>query len=229
MSFLTFFRSNVPEILIRLKAVRLELSKAQHDIERLLILEQNLALKELNAFQYNELIRLSIDGFGVALWIKDDSGRFVFANKICCDKILKCQEEDALNFTDADFEKDALAKVCLKSDKVVRESLKTKRFIEHAVYNNGDGEEIFLDVVKSPRIVAGEFVGTTGCAIVITSSIPKEIRDQHKFSSSIEIPVEASMGTHKLIELLERRNIEMRDEKNDEKFQKWRKENNLMN
>lgn len=217
MAFLSFFRSEVPNILSSLKVTRLELSKTQNDLERLLIMEQNYATEETTECQYGCYIRAAIDTFGVALWIKDENHKFVFVNRACCHYILKCEEEEALNFTDTDFEKDALARECLKSDKKVMESQKTMRFIEHAVYE--DGKEIFLDIVKSPRIKHGEVIGTIGSGVVITNSIPEGIRNQHRKSNSIEVPVDLSIGTRKLVEILERRRDGKRAESDDETYQ----------
>jgi PAS domain-containing protein len=226
MAFVSFFRQTMPGILTDLKVHRLALAKMQNDLEQLFIVEQNHASPILTECQYGHCIKSAIETFGVALWVKDKDHKFIFANEACCNHILKCSQEEALNFTDTDFENDALAKECLKSDKKVMESRKTMRFIEHAVYS--DDKEIFLDIVKSPRIEAGKVVGTIGSGIVITDSIPKAIRDQHRKSNSIEIPVAASMGTMKLIELIERRKEGGRDEKDDKKFQEWRKENKLV-
>lgn len=225
MAFISFFRREMPKILSDLKVNRLNLSKIQSDLERLFIMEQNYASQELRDCQYRYCIHAAIDTFGVALWIKDETHHFTFANKICCNTLLKCTEEEALNLTDADFQKNALAMECIESDKVVMESRKTMRFIEHAVYE--DGEELFLDVIKSPRIEHGEIIGTIGSGVIVTDSIPKAVRDQHRKSNSIEIPVSALMSTAKLIELLERRKENGRDEKDDQKFQKFRKDNEL--
>lgn len=223
MLFLNFFRTQLPKILRDFKISRLELTKIQHDLERLLIMEQNYASKELTNCQYGYCIKTAIDTFGVALWVKDADHRFLFVNRACCHNILKCSEEEALNLTDIDFKDDALSTECIKSDKKVMSSRKTMRFIEHAVYP--DGKEIFLDIVKSPRIEDGEVIGTIGSGVVITNSIPKGIRDQHRLSNSIEIALDAAMGTRKLVELIERRKNGKRNTKDDSKFQKFRKTN----
>lgn len=226
MYFLNFFRNQLPIILQDLKVTRLELTKLQSDLERLLIMEQNCASSELTACQYGYCIKTAIDTFGVALWIKDVDHCFIFVNQACCHNILKRSEEEALNLTDVDFADDALATECIKSDKMVMSSKKTMRFLEHAVYS--DGKEIFLDVVKSPRLEDGIVVGTIGSAIVITDSIPKGIRDQHRRSNSIEVPVDSTMGTRKLIQLLERRKDGARSKNDDTKFHAFRKRDELI-
>lgn len=221
MAFLRFFRIQMPKILTALKTNRLELNKIQQDLERLLIMEQNYASKELTECQYGYCIKAAIATFGVALWIKDEEHRFLFVNQACCHLILNCSEEAALELRDTDFRNDALAAECIKSDKKVMGSQKTMRFIEHAVYP--DGKEIFLDVVKSPRLEHGRVVGTIGSGVVITDSIPKGIRDQGRASNSIEIQVNATMGTRKLVELLERRKTGARTNRDDAMYERGRR------
>lgn len=201
MIFQKIFKSQAANILVNLKITVLELTKIQHDIERLLIMEQNME----SAKPVTSIINTIRDSLGVALWIKDISHRYIFANKVCCETILNCRENEVNYLTLEDFEKDPLARECIKSDKLVMENQTTKRFIEHAVYK--DGRSVFIDVIKSPRIEDGELIGTIGSGVIITDSIPSGIKGQKRTSGLIEIPVNASMGTRKLIELLERRRV----------------------
>lgn len=213
--FLRVFKSQAANILVTLKVVRLELIKAQSDLERLLIMEQNLS----DTKPIKSIVATLRDNFGVALWIKDENYRYIFANKVCCDTILNCRESEAESLTNGDFEKSELIKQCIKSDKLVIKNRKTMRFIEYVLYK--DGTEVFLDVVKSPRFYEGEIVGTIGSGVIITENIPNGIRVQKRKSNCIEIPINASMGSRNLIEVLERRK-HSRDERDDEKYQKKR-------
>lgn len=221
MNFRKIFRYQVADMLINLKINILELRKLQHDLERLLIMEQNM--KDDKSVE--SIINTIRDSFGVALWIKDINHRFIFANKICCETILKCREDEVSQLTLADFAHDALAMECIKSDKIVMESLEMKRFIEYAVCENG--RSVFMDVIKSPRIEDGELLGTIGSGVIITESIPKEIRNRHQDANSIEVSIDTAMGTRELFELLDRRKDETRSINDNEKFQKFRKGNGL--
>lgn len=205
MSFLSFFKSQIPGILIQLKAIKIKIGIVQKDLERLLILEQNLSSKDLTESQYESFLKAAIDCFGVALWIKDESSRFIFVNKVCCESMLECKEDEALSLTDADFEKNNdLAKEYVKSDKKVMENMVTKRFIEYSI---NEDNIVFLDSIKSPRIEEGKVIGTIGSGVVITDSIPKSTIEKmikrKMISGSIEIPVAFVMGTQKLVKLLE--------------------------
>jgi PAS domain-containing protein len=135
---MSLFRSQVPNIIDRLKELRRELECAQKDIERLDNLERRLEVQKNSKFRYEEILKSALDTFGVALWIKDINSHFLFVNQVCCETILRCTIDDALLKTDADFKNDALAKICHISDKKVIESQKTRRFIEHAVYADGE-------------------------------------------------------------------------------------------
>lgn len=216
--FSKIFRSQASNILINLKVAILELRKMQHDVERLVIMEQNLPSGKKPLESIVSSIR---DSFGVALWIKDENHKFIFANKVCCDDILKCREDEFEHLIDEDFEKDALAKICIASDKLVMEAKKTMRFIEYATYV--DGNKIVMDVVKSPRFEEGEVVGTIGSGVIVTDNIPTGILEQGRLSHLIEIPLNVSMGPRIFAELLERRRDGKRAKSDDEAYRRKRK------
>ena len=196
MFFLSFFKSEMPNILLKLKSIRKDLDETKNSLARLIALET----------QINRIdIETIIDNFSIALWAKDLAGRFLFVNKACCRDILKCSMSQALNMTNGDFKKDALSQVCIQSDQLVMKSLLTRRFIEYAKYSDGD---IYLDVLKSPLYKEDKLVGITGNAINITKSIPERIREQTRSPNSIEIPVNTTMSKQMFIEFLERRKIE---------------------
>ncbi len=195
MSFLSIFKSQMPDIIKRLESVRHDLAVTQGSIEQLMLFEETYSGKE------DELVKIAIDGFDVAMWLKDTEGRFLYANKACCTKILKCTLEEALNLTNGDLKNDALAQVCMQSDKKVLEHQATARFIEHAI--NKDGTHIWTDVIKSPVFSDGKLVGTAGNAVDITDTIPLIIKEMHTKASSIEISVDATMSKDQLIEFLE--------------------------
>ena len=220
INFLRIFKKQATNFLISLKVIRLELTEMQHDLERLLIMEQNVSS---NKKPLESIVSTIRDSFGVALWIKDSDHRYIFANKICCETILKCREEELGTYVDEDFEKDPLVQECMKSDKLVMKSRSTMRFIEYAVYENGN--HVFLDVVKSPRIEDDIVIGTIGSGVIITDSIPVGIRSQGRTSHSIEIPLNASMSPRTFVELLERRRGGSRTETDDEMYIKKRCEN----
>ena len=202
--FFSVFKSQMPDILRRLKIIRVELTEAQDSIQQLVSLEHQLTKKEGEFRKHQSTLRLALDSFGVAIWTKDVHSRFTFVNQICCKLILKCTPEEALSWSNGDFKGDALAMVCMQSDEKVVRNSKTMRFIEHAIYNH-DGH-VFLDVVKSPIYGnSGVVIGTMGSAVEITANIPDTIKEHHVCSSSIEIPLESILCKKKLVELLERR------------------------
>lgn len=137
MIFSFSLRSQIPNIIVRLKAIRLELNETQNNIESLVAIEKSLTAKETDQVRSEKLLKIAINDFGVAMWIKDLNSRFVYVNKTCCDTILRCSEDEALNLTNGDFENDALSKICMESDRKVIESQVAHRFIENARYADG--------------------------------------------------------------------------------------------
>lgn len=195
MNFLSMFRSQIPNIIKRLNNVRVELNTTQNNIKHLMLAEQKWSSE-------SGKIEKAIDSFGVATWIKDLKGQFLYVNKICCETILECTAEKALGLTNGDLKKDALSKVCMKSDEYVLKSGITKRFIEMAKYDNG--QRIIIDTVKSPVFSDdGDLIGTIGNAVNITELLPDEIKKRG--SSSIEIPMDTTLEPKTFITLLEKR------------------------
>lgn len=203
MSFISFFRSQMPDILASLKVTRLEFAKIQSDLERLLIMEQKYASSGVNEDQFRFSLRTALDCYGIALWIKDENGRFLYVNNICCETILGCSQEEALNMSNGDLRKDALASVCMGSDKIVMESGVTKRFVESASYSSG--KFVCLDTTKSPFWQDGEIAGTVGSGMDVSAFIPEGIRKQCGKAESIEIPVDMNIAGSQFIRVLEQR------------------------
>lgn len=201
MSFLSIFKSQVPNIIKRLENVKHDLAVTQRSIEQLMLFEETLS--EENGGLVEELIKSAVENFSVAMWLKDIKGRFLYANKACCEKILKCTLKEALALTNGDLKEDALAQVCMQSDKIVIENQVTGRWIEHAIFSGNI--HIWIDTVKSPVFLGRKLVGTTGNAVDITDDIPPFIKETHKKASSIPVPMNATIGKEQLIKFLERR------------------------
>ena len=141
------------------------------------------------------------DHLTIAMWCKDLAGKFTYMNKVGCDTILHCTEDEAIALTDSDFAADALAPTCIKTDNLVMKHKTTLRIIEHARY--ADGHDVWLDTIKSPWMVGPGIVGTTAIANNITEDIPIDIRDKFIASEYIEIDLETNLTPEKIIELIE--------------------------
>ena len=124
----------MPDIIKRLENVKHDLVVTQGSIEQLMLFEETL--NKENGDSIEGLVKSAVENFDVAMWLKNTEGRFLYANKACCAKILKCSLQEALNLTNGDLKNDALAQVCMQSDKKVLERQATARFIEHAIYPN---------------------------------------------------------------------------------------------
>lgn len=118
------------------------------------------------------------------VWAKDVDNNFVFANRACCEKILRCPVNTSSSMTDANFSEDAMAKACTQSDEITKTKEKTCRFIESAVFRDGC---LWFDVRKSPWFSNGQLIGTVGTARDVTYLVPTDIQCGCK---SIEIPVD---------------------------------------
>lgn len=160
----------------------------KENLVRLEILTNELNKKEKENKSHDAFVSMAMESLDEPAWGKDMNGKFVFVNDAGIRKILKTTPEEALNLTDEDFKNDALAQVCMKSDKIVLESNMTYRFIEHARYKNGN--DMWIDTTKSPWIIDGEVYGTVGYGKDITKFIPLNIRERYKESGSIRISLD---------------------------------------
>ena len=169
-------------------------------LERIEKLMVELETKDEQIRIHEEMLQKISDNLTVAVWGKDIDNHFVYANKVCCDTILKCTEEEAIAKTDSDFEQDLLSSVCLEGDELVKESMKPMRFLEHARYPGM--EDVWIDSTKSPWFDKGILIGTVGIAKIITEKISQENRDRLCKSGLIEIPLDGDIN-----EILDRRSL----------------------
>ncbi|MBN2896672.1 MAG: EAL domain-containing protein [Campylobacterales bacterium] len=116
------------------------------------------------------------------LWIKDVEGRYLFANKAICDRLLMAHNTDEpIGKTDLFFatrEREAHAdkpqwhtfgELCFDSDKIVLQEQHPMRFEE---YGNIKGEMVYLEVHKAPLYDDhGRLIGTVGSGRDITEQV----------------------------------------------------------
>lgn len=151
-----------------------ELDNSKEGINRLIELTERLDKMELDIHKQCKFLNAVANSWDNPMWVKDINGIFLYVNTACAEIILKTTVEKALHLTDSDFKNDALATICIQSDKKVTETKKVRRFIEHARYSDRD---LWLDVVKTPLIVNDKLTGIIGTAKDITNIVPQDIKD----------------------------------------------------
>lgn len=202
-SFLTMFKTDTAAIIGRLGEIKEELIEAQASINRIISMDQTFIGSERNNgnVHYSRLIESAVNGFGVAMWGRDTRGRFLFVNKVGLETMLKRTLEEAVGHKPEELNSKGIGAACTKSEELVMSSETTKRFIECGQIK---GEFICLDTIKSPVYRGKEILGTIGSGVIVTKSIPEEVRDAIKEPLSIEIPVDMVLGSRKLVELIEK-------------------------
>lgn len=140
-----------------------------------------IALKESEA-KYRSLysmVRLMCDNVPDLIWAKSLNGKYIFANKAICNKLLNARDTDEpIGMTDlffADRERNSHAdnpkyhtfgEICQDSDSIVIRNRKSQRFDE---FGNVKNKFLFLDVYKAPFWDEnGEMIGTVGCGRDVT-------------------------------------------------------------
>jgi PAS domain-containing protein len=182
-------------------ALRKGIQDSKESLLRLEIMTNEIDCKEEKIRSHEKLLQIAFEEIEMPAWSKDIDGRFVFMNLACAEKILHTTIENGLAMTDKDFENDALAGVCMTSDKIVLDTRKTRRQIEHARY--GDGSDVWLDTTKSPWVISDEVIGTVGFGRIITDIVPEDIREKYKESGFINIEIDLMYNSEDIGSLIE--------------------------
>jgi len=167
-------------------AYKSELDNSREGLNRLVELTKQLDTID-GGICNDGLLNIITNSLDFAIWAKDLSGRFLYVNDPCARIILRTTVDKALRLTDEDFERNALAHVCMGSDQKVLDSLTTRRFIEHARYADRD---LWLDTVKAPLFKEGKLIGVIGSGKDITDSIPIEIKNRFGKAGALELDVD---------------------------------------
>lgn len=168
-------------------------------MKRLEILTSEMKENSNNLKSHEMLLGIATDYLNSPIWGKDIDSKFVFMNIACADKILKSTVEDALRARDDDYELNPLETVCMHSDRLVQDTMKTHRFFEHATFV--DGSCLWLDTTKSPWLIDSELVGTVGVGKDITAFVPDDVKKKCAESGYIEIDVDLMYNKDDIMEI----------------------------
>ena len=151
--------------------------------------EETLRESESRYKHLYSMVRLMCDNLPDLIWTKDLEGKFVFANKACCEKLLNAKSTDEpIGKTDmyfADREREShpentdyhtFGETCLVTDLAVMKSKRPRRFEESG---NIKGEFLVFDVYKAPFWdEKHNMIGMVGCAKDVTKE--KQLEEDHK-------------------------------------------------
>ena len=161
-----------------------------HDITNRKEMEAALRQTEAGSRDLASLLRLLCDNVPDMIWAKDLDRRYLFANKMLCEKLLHAKDiEEPLGKTDLFFAHRERAsqpdqpnwhtfgESCRDSDALTLQFGKPSEFEE---YGNVRGVPLFLEVHKSPFYnERGEVIGTVGSARDITERKRIETELEH--------------------------------------------------
>ncbi|MGC9028094.1 MAG: PAS domain-containing hybrid sensor histidine kinase/response regulator [Desulfomonilaceae bacterium] len=141
--------------------------------------EEALQQREAKYKELYRMVRLMCDNSPDMIWAKDLEGRFIFANRAICEKLLAAKDTDEpVGKTDMFFAErerrehpenpgwHTFGEICVDSDAVIREERVPRRFDE---FGNVKGKFLFLDVFKAPMWdEQGRMIGVVGSARDVT-------------------------------------------------------------
>ena len=168
-------------------------------MKRLEILTYEMNANSTDLRSHEMLLGIATDYLNSPIWGKDTDSNFVFMNDACATKILKKPVVDALRPLPDDYELNPLEVVCMHSDMLVQDTMKTHRFFEHATFD--DGSDLWLDTTKSPWLIDGKLVGTVGVGKDITVYVPDDVRESCRESGYIEIDVDLMYNANDIREI----------------------------
>ncbi len=146
------------------------------------------ALKKSEA-KYHELYRmmkLMTDTVPDMIWAKDLDDNYIFANKVICQKLLKCDErESPLGKNDLFFAmrerergfQHTFGEICTESDQVIKKTRQPARFLEDGLVR---GKYLALDIYKAPFFDdTGKLIGSVGAGrdVTLDIRIQKELEE----------------------------------------------------
>ena len=160
---------------------------AFRDITERKSVEGELARTNQKSRDLYRLVRMMCDNVPDLIWAKDTEGRYLFANRAVCEKLLNAVDTDEPpGKTDMFFierERQAhpedpewytIGEICQDSDALVMESGEARRFDE---FGNIQGKFFHFDINKAPfRDEAGRMIGTVGCGRDVTEERQVEER-----------------------------------------------------
>ena len=181
--------------------VECSIKESRESINRLEIITEELILHGNEIKSHEKLLTIATDNLDSPIWGKDTNNNFVFMNDACAKKILNTTVANALIPRDPEHEMTPIEIVCMNSDNLVQDTMKTHRFFEHAVFD--DGSDIWLDTTKSPWVLDGELVGTVGVGKDITQYVPDDVRRLYRDNNAVEIDIDLMYNANDIPKLLE--------------------------
>lgn len=100
------------------------------------------------------------------IWAKDLKGKYTFANKTMCERLLGKHPKEVIGRDNQDL---GLALVCTPSDNKIIRDLESASFVDYC--KDTKGEDIWLDINKAPVIVDNSIVGIVGTARDVTVEV----------------------------------------------------------
>lgn len=197
MPYVNFFEKCLSHLIPRIEAVfpKQKAKNVLHEYKH----KFDDAISEI---QQSKIMDEAMNRFKVCMWIKDIGSNFIYHNQSCRDIILSTIMPDSVLFLkDNDFIDNALAPACSHSDKEVIRRKEMLRFIEKAVYYNGESR--WLDICKVPTFSpSGRINGTMGTGILINRLVSRDLMLNHRKDFYLEIPFDTVLTTEKIDEIV---------------------------
>jgi PAS domain S-box-containing protein/putative nucleotidyltransferase with HDIG domain len=164
---------------------------AVEDVTEFKNAEKTIMEREREYRSLSGMFRLLADNMQDMLWAKDLQGRYLFANRALCERILNASDtSEPIGKTDMYFaerergahpedpEWHTFGEICAGSD---AETLRVKGPCQFEEFGNAQGQSLFLDVRKAPLVDEGvDIIGVVGSAREVSRE--KELESEQRRS-----------------------------------------------
>lgn len=146
-------------------------------------LEEEIEMVTIDLNLYKNIVEIMAKELPDMFWLKDTTGKYIFANEEIKNKLLLNHNPigqndiQLANAAKAVYGPDnhTFGEKCANSDQIVTESMVKQRFMESGKIK---GKMLYLEVYKAPLVVDGEFIGVFGSGRDMTEYVEAYIQQR---------------------------------------------------
>ena len=167
----------IEPMMIQIDYIKAQMCMIRTELEE----EIEMVTRDLNL--YKNVVEIMARELPDMFWLKDTTGKYIFANEEIKNKLLLNHNPigqndiQLANAAKAVYGTDnhTFGEKCANSDQVVTESMVKQRFMESGKVK---GKMLYLEVYKAPLVVDGEFIGVFGSGRDMTEYVEAYIQQR---------------------------------------------------
>lgn len=167
----------IEPMMLQIDYIKTQMCMIRSELEE----EIEMVTRDLNL--YKNVVEIMARELPDMFWLKDTTGKYIFANEEIKNKLLLNHnpigqnDVQLANAAKAVYGPDnhTFGEKCVNSDQAVTESMVKQRFMESGKVK---GKMLYLEVYKAPLVVDGEFIGVFGSGRDMTEYVEAYIQQR---------------------------------------------------